>query len=106
MEAEERQQQLLLLLLCHPLMRTCMGLPSLRMKFSTVLSHTLSLPGRKKTTNNRYGNNNGKIKEITRAEREGEYDDDDDYDDGKQNQGLTSFHSFGTKLGLGFKAYN
>lgn len=45
------------------------------------------------------------IKEITRAEREGEYDDDDD-DDGKQNQGLTSFHSFGTKLGLGFKAYN
>jgi hypothetical protein len=31
---------------------------------------SLSLPRRKKTTNNRYGNNNEKIKDITRAERE------------------------------------
>jgi hypothetical protein len=38
-EAEEgQQQQLLLLLFSHPLMRTCMGLPSLRMQFSTFLS--------------------------------------------------------------------
>jgi hypothetical protein len=35
-EAEEQQQQLLLF--SHPLMRTCMGLPSVRMKFSTFLS--------------------------------------------------------------------
>ncbi len=44
---------------------------------------SLSLPGRKKATNNSYGNNNEKIKDIKRAEREDEYDDDDD-DDGKQ----------------------